>query len=54
MTDNDEQGQVAKEAGADYYLLKGFPASEFVQLVETLLIHESQDENDLSIKKNER
>ena len=50
LTENDQQGQDAKEAGADYYLLKGFPASELARLVETSLIPESRDENNLSIK----
>ena len=37
LTENDEQGQAAKEVGADYYLLKGFHASELANLIETLL-----------------
>ena len=48
LTDNDQQGQAAREAGADYYLLKGFPASELAHIVETSLIHDSGDETDLS------
>ena len=48
LTDNDQQGQVAREAGADYYVLKGFPATELAQLIETALIHDSRDETDLS------
>ena len=44
LTDNDQQGQAAREAGADFYLLKGFPATELVQVIETSLIHGSDDE----------
>ncbi len=54
LTDNDEQGQAAREAGADYYLLKGFPAAELVHLIETSLIPDTWDENDLSINKSEK
>jgi len=43
LTDNDQQGQAAKEAGADFYLLKGFPASELVSLIETSLIDDSKE-----------
>ncbi|HUV26279.1 MAG TPA: response regulator transcription factor [Anaerolineales bacterium] len=45
LTENDQQGQTAKEAGADFFLLKGFPATELACLIETLLIPESPDEN---------
>lgn len=38
LTENDQQGHSAREAGADYFLLKGFPATELVHLVETSLI----------------
>jgi len=44
LTENDQQGQTAKEAGADFCLLKGFPATELAHLIETSLIHESPDE----------
>ena len=50
LTENEQQGQSAREAGADFYLLKGFPASELAHLVETSLLHEQRDENDLSMK----
>ena len=45
LTENDEQGQAAKEAGADFYLLKGFHASELAHLIETSLKQQSGDEN---------
>jgi len=48
LTENDQQGQSAREAGADYFLLKGFPATELVHLVETSLIQDSREEIDLS------
>ena len=48
LTENDQQGQAAREAGADFYLLKGFRATELAQLIETALIHDSGDETDLS------
>ena len=51
LTENDQQGQAAREAGADHFLLKGFPATELVQLVETSLIQDSREENDLSTKE---
>ena len=44
LTENEQEGQTAKEAGADFYLLKGFPATELAQLIENLLIHDSPDE----------
>ena len=50
LTENERQGQTAQEAGADFYLLKGFPASELAQLIENLLIHVSPDKNNLSTK----
>jgi len=43
LTDNDQQGQAAREAGADFYLLKGFPASELAHLVETSLIDDMKE-----------
>jgi len=51
LTENDQQGRAAREAGADFYLLKGFPASELANLVETSLMHDSENEIDLSIKE---
>jgi DNA-binding NarL/FixJ family response regulator len=51
LTDNDQQGLSAREAGADFYLLKGFPATELVHLIETSLIQDSRDEIDLSTKE---
>jgi len=51
LTENDQQGRAAREAGADFYLLKGFPASDLANLVETLLMHESRDENNLYSKE---
>ena len=51
LTENDQQGLSAREAGADFYLLKGFPATELVHLVETSLIQDSREENDLSTKE---
>ena len=51
LTENDQQGQAAREAGADYFLLKGFPASELAHLVETSLIQDSREEIDLSTKE---
>jgi DNA-binding NarL/FixJ family response regulator len=49
LTENDQQGQLAREAGADFYLLKGFPATELVQLIETSLIHDAEDEINTSV-----
>lgn len=43
LADDDQQGQAAREAGADYYLLKGFPATELAQLIESFLIPDSDD-----------
>ena len=51
LTENDQQGLSAREAGADFYLLKGFPATELVQLVETSLIQDSREEMDLSTRE---
>ena len=44
FTENDQQGQGAKEAGADFVLPKGFPAAELVNLIENLLIDDGRDE----------
>ncbi len=38
LTENDQQGQRAKDAGADLILPKGFPAAELVNLIEDSLI----------------
>ena len=43
LTDDDIQGKAAREAGADHYLLKGFPATELAQLIETMLIQDTDD-----------
>lgn len=43
LTDNDDQGRRAKEAGADYSLVKGFPAMALATLIETSLIHDSEN-----------
>jgi len=51
LTENDQQGLAAREAGADFYLLKGFPAADLAQLIETSLIQDSRDEIDLSTKE---
>jgi len=53
LTENDQQSQTAKEAGADICLLKGFPATEIAHLIEISLIPESRDENNLTIKNSE-
>ena len=50
LTENDKQGQQAKNAGADYFLPKGFPAAELVNLIEISLTHDAHDENNLSTK----
>jgi len=50
LTENDQQGQTAKEAGADFCLLKGFPATELAHLIEISLIHDSRDETNLPTK----
>jgi DNA-binding NarL/FixJ family response regulator len=50
LTENEHQGQTAQKAGADFYLLKGFPATELAQLIENLLIHDSPNENNFSTK----
>lgn len=44
LTENDQQGKKAKEAGADFYLLQGFPASELAHFIETSLIRGFSDE----------
>ena len=44
LTENDQQGQTAKVAGADIFLPKGFPAAELVNLIETSLIKYKRDE----------
>lgn len=51
LTDNDQQGQAARKAGADFHLLKGFPASELAHLVETSLIDDSQEDIDVLSKE---
>jgi DNA-binding NarL/FixJ family response regulator len=48
LTENDQQGQAARKAGADFYLLKGFPATELAQLIETALIDDLQNDNSIS------
>jgi len=53
LTENEQEGQTAQEAGADYYLLKGFPATELAQLIEYLLIHEGPPENNLPPQDDE-
>lgn len=50
LTENDKQGLSAREAGADFYLLKGFRASELAKLIETSLIQDPQDETISSIR----
>ena len=50
LTENDQQGQTAKEAGADFCLLKGFPATELAHLIEISLSHASRDETNLPQK----
>jgi DNA-binding NarL/FixJ family response regulator len=50
LTENEQEGQTAKAAGADFYLLKGFPAKDLARLIETSLIHDSPDGNTLSTK----
>ena len=44
FTENEQQGQGAKEAGADFILPKGFPAAELVHLIENSLIQNLGDE----------
>ena len=44
LTENDTQGQQAKEAGAEHFLPKGFPAAELVNLIENSLIQNLRDE----------
>jgi len=39
LTENDKQGLQAEKAGADYFLLKGFPAADLVNLIENSLIN---------------
>lgn len=51
LTENDQQGQKAKEAGADFFLPKGFPASELVKLIENSLNQDLRDENKSSRKE---
>jgi len=48
LTENDQQEQKAKEARADYFLPKGFPAAELVNLIENSLIKYKRDETDKS------
>lgn len=48
LTDDDQQGQAAREAGADHYLLKGFRATELARLIETSLIHNPNNEDSSS------
>lgn len=54
LTDDDQQGQAAREAGADYYLLKGFRATDLVQLIETSLLLELSDENNSHPDKDQQ
>jgi two-component system, NarL family, nitrate/nitrite response regulator NarL len=54
LTENEHQGQTAREAGADYYLLKGFPATELAQLIETSLIDGSRVEDNLLTNDTKR
>jgi len=49
LTENDQQGQAARDAGADYFLLKGFSATELAKLIETVLIDDIQDDNTMSL-----
>lgn len=44
LTDDESQGQAAREAGADYFLLKGFPATDLAQLIESSLNRDRGDE----------
>ena len=48
LTENGQQEQKAKEAGADYFLPKGFPAAELVNLIENSLNKYKRDETDKS------
>ncbi len=48
LTENDQQGLAAREVGADFYLLKGFPAADLAQLIETALIDDLLDDNTMS------
>jgi len=51
LTENDQQCQTAKEAGADLFIPKGFPAAELVNLIETALIADVRDEINHKIPK---
>ena len=44
LTENDQQGQSAKESGADFTLPKGFPAAELANLIENSLIQNLRGE----------
>ena len=35
LTDDHQQGKAAREAGSDFYLPKGFPATELARLIES-------------------
>jgi DNA-binding response OmpR family regulator len=48
LTENDKQGKQAKEAGADHFLPKGFPAAELVNLIKNSLIQHLRDETNHS------
>ena len=45
FTENEQQGQGAQAAGADFILPKGFPAAELVNLIENSLIEDARDES---------
>jgi len=47
LTENDLQRQRAKEAGVDIMLPKGFPAGKLVNLIENMLVQDSQEETNL-------
>lgn len=44
LVEDDQQRGKAQEAGADYVLSKGFPASRLVTLIEDLLSQQESDE----------
>lgn len=44
LTENSQQRQRAKEAGADFILPHGFPAAELAHLIENSLLHDTRGE----------
>ena len=54
LTNDKQQGMATKKAGADHYLLKGVPATDLAQLIETCLLPVAPEEINSRPKINQQ